>query len=89
MKAENPYAGPDVGEGLPPIGTFTPKLWNSKVEANLKLWESPQFNWLTEVDDNLPESEWDSDAERVMSVVPLVVKAQNHQLGVIVRQTAA
>jgi phage tail sheath gpL-like len=89
LKQENPFAGPDVGEGLPPIGTFTPKFWNAKVEANLYLWASPQFNWLTAVAENLPESEWDDDAERVMSIVPLVVKPQNHQLGIIARQVAA
>lgn len=89
LKTENPWAGPDVGEGLPPVGTFTPKLWNSKVEASLKTWASTDFNWLTDVENNLPESEWDSDAQRIMSIVPTVVKPQNHQLGVIVRQTAA
>jgi phage tail sheath gpL-like len=89
MRAENPYAGPDVGEGLPPIGTFTPMLWNAKVQANLELWASPQFNWITDVASNLPESEWNSNAKRVMSVVPVVAKPQNHQLGVEVRQVAA
>lgn len=89
MKEANPFAGPDVGEGLPPDGTFTPRLWNSRVQAELERWASPEFNWLTDVENNLPESVWDNDAKRVMSIVPTIVKPQNHQLGIIVRQTAA
>lgn len=89
LKEENPYTGPDVAEGLPPPGTFTPRLWNSKVTARLTEWASPSFNWLTDVENNLPESEWDADAKRIMSIVPVVVKPLNHQLGVVVKQTAA
>lgn len=89
VMAENPFMGPDVGEGMPPEGTLTPRLWNSRVEAKLRTWAEPPFNWLTDVDNHLPESEWDSDNKRIMSVVPNVVKPQSHQLGIIVRQTAA
>jgi phage tail sheath gpL-like len=89
LKASNPYAGPDVAEGLPPPGTFTPRLWNSKVTARMTDWASSGTDWVTDVENNLPESEWDSDAKRIMSIVPVVVKPLNHQLGVVVRQTAA
>ncbi len=88
-RAANPFMGPDVGDGLPEEGTITPRLWDSIVEANLREWASPRFNWLTDVDNNLPESEWDTDAKRIMGVAPTIVKPQSHQLGVIVRQTAA
>lgn len=90
MKVEAPYAGPDPSADeseAPPEDTFTPQLWNNHVYSRLKEWEAD--NWVTEVDDNLPESEWDSDAKRVMSVVDTVVKSQNHQLGLVVRQRAA
>lgn len=89
IKTENPYDGPDAEEGLPPPGTFTPRLWNGFAEAKLREWETERFNWITDVDNNLPESEWDSAGKRVMSVIPTVVKHQFHQLGIIVRQTAA
>ena len=89
LKIENPWAGPDIGDEAPPEGTFTPNLWNNHVYARLKLWETADFNWLTEVDDHPPEAEWDEDAERVMGLVDCVVKPLNHQLGLIVRQRAA
>src|SRR5512138_237291 len=89
LKEENPYTGPDVAEGLPPPGTFTPRLWNSKATARLTEWASPSFNWLTDVENNLPESEWDADAKRIRSIIPTVVKPQNHQLGLIVSQRAS
>lgn len=89
MKAANPYAGPDVSEGMPPEGTFTPRLWGSAVTRELKQWEGPAFNWLEQVDDNPVVTEWDSAGKRVMSVAPTVAKTQNHQVGVIVRQKAA
>jgi hypothetical protein len=88
-RAENPFMGPDVGEGLPEEGTLTPYLWNTIVESNLREWASPRFNWIHEVDANLPESEWDNDAKRIMGAVPTIVKPQSHQLGILVRQTAA
>jgi phage tail sheath gpL-like len=90
LKTENPYAGPDTSTtDAPPEGTFTPNLWKNHAYARLKLWEGPDFNWVQEVDDFPPEAEWDEDAERVMSVIDTVVKSQNHQLGLIVRQRAA
>jgi hypothetical protein len=89
MKVENPYAGPDVGDDLPPPGTLTPRALESAVTAQLKLWEGPDFNWLTAVDDHLPSVEWNTTAKRLMMVVPGVVKPQNHQCGIVVRQQAA
>lgn len=89
LKAANPFDGPDVEEGLPPIGTFTPKLWDSRVNALLEEWASSNFNWLQDVAANPSQSVWDPDAKRVMSLVPTIAKHQFHQLGILVRQTAA
>lgn len=89
MKAANPYAGPDVGDGAPPQGTFTPNLWNNRAYSLLKLWEGPDFNWVEQVDDYPPSSEWDTTAKRVMSLVDTIAKTQNHQIGIEVRQRAA
>lgn len=89
LREANPYAGPDVGVGLPPEGTFTPMLWISQATRDMKQWESEQFNWLTDVDANPIQAEWDSVGKRVMSIVPTIVKSHFHSLGIIVRQTAA
>lgn len=88
-KAENPYDGPNPEEGLPPAGTFCPKLWEGIVNAKLQEWAGPNFNWLQDVATNPCQALWDADAKRTMSLVPAIAKHQFHQLGVIVRQTAA
>jgi hypothetical protein len=89
MRAENPYAGPDISEELPPEGTLTPGLWKSSVFALMQRWEGPEYNWLEQVEANPPEATWDSTAKRIMSVIPTIAKTQNHQIGVIVRQQSA
>jgi len=86
VKSQNPYSGPDFEDALPPEGTLTPRVWDSTVNAQLAVWELPPFNWLTETAANPSQSEWDSDAKRIMGVVPTLVKPQDHQLGVVVRQ---
>lgn len=86
----NKWIGPDVEEGLPPPGTLTPMLWNSRVEARLQEWASERFNWLTEVDENPPQSEYQSGTPpKIMSIIPTIVKPLNHQLGLIIKQQAA
>jgi phage tail sheath gpL-like len=89
LKAGNPFDGPDVEEGLPPPGTFTPKRWEAEMNALLEEWASPRFNWLQDVDANPCQAVWDTVAKRTMSVVPTIAKHQFHQLGVLVRQQAA
>ncbi len=89
-KGNNQWCGPDPEEGLAPEGTLTPAYWNGRVQQKLKLWEESQFNWLTAVDQNLPQSEYQAGPPaRIMSIIPTVVKPKNHQLGLRVRQTAA
>lgn len=86
----NQWCGPDIEDQVSPQGVITPRQWNSRATQLLKSWETDQFNWLTEVDDNLPQSEYQSGPPaRIMSIVPTVVKPLFHQLGIVVRQQAA
>lgn len=89
LKAGNPYDGPDVEEGLPPPGTFTPRFWESQVNALLEEWASERNNWLQDVESNPCVAVWDPVAKRTMSVIPTIAKHHFHQLGILVRQTAA
>jgi phage tail sheath gpL-like len=89
LKAGNPHDGPDVSEGLPPAGTFTPRRWEAEVNALLEEWASERFNWLQDVKANPCQALWDPVAKRTMSVIPTIAKHLFHQLGVIVRQQAA
>jgi hypothetical protein len=85
----NQYVGPDPDEGEDglPEGTGSPNLWNADVYENLK--DAEAANWIQDVEDNLPLSEWNSAAKRIMSAVTVVVRSQNHQIGISVRQKAA
>lgn len=96
IREEMPYDGPDPSDGgLPPAssngtgGTLTPRYLKTAFTSELKRWEGPDFNWLTDVDTHPVQTVWDSAGKRVMAVVPTVVKHQSHQIGIIVRQTAA
>jgi phage tail sheath gpL-like len=85
----NPYAGPDPAsnERPAPEGVLTPTLWNASATKVLK--DAETANWIEAVDSNLPVSEWDAAAKRIMSAVPVVVRSKNYALGASVRQTAA
>ncbi len=86
----NQWCGPDIEDQVAPQGVITPRQWNSRVTQLLKSWETDQFNWLTEVDQNLPQSEYQSGPPaRIMSIVPTVVKPLFHALGLVVKQTSA
>lgn len=86
----NQWMGPDVEEGLAAAGVMTPRFWRDQVHAKLQLWETDQYNWLSDVESNKPKAEYQSGPPpRIMSIVPTVVKPKFHQLGLIVRQTAA
>lgn len=89
FSASNPYVGPDPADGEEPLpeGVGSPRLWNADVYAVLKNAEAA--NWLQEVDQNLPVSEFNDDADRLMTAAPNVVRKQNHAAGLSVRQTAA
>lgn len=85
----NQYVGPDPADGEEPLpeGTGSPKLWNADIYAVLK--EAEAANWVQDVDDHLPLSEWNSAAKRIMSAVTVVVRTQNHSVGISTRQMAA
>jgi phage tail sheath gpL-like len=86
--AANPFAGPDPdqanGEKDAPEGVATPTGWNVVIQSLLRDAETDKL--IYSVDDNLPVCEWDPDAERIMSSVPLAVRPLNHQLGNEIRQ---
>jgi phage tail sheath gpL-like len=85
----NEYVGddPDTGEEPPEEGVATPAFWKAEVVAINKLAESRK--WLQDVDANPPFVEYDHDAGRLMTAAPVVVRKQNHQLGISIRQVAA
>jgi len=89
FSAANPYAGPDPSDGQQPApqGTATPSLWVAEGTALLKQFEG--LNWLQDVDANPMIAEWNTTSKRIMSAVPNIVRAQNIQAGISVRQTAA
>ena len=89
MKAARPYSGPDVEEGLPEGDVFTPRVWESKVNAYLLERASPRYNWLQDVEANPCVAIWDPVAKRVMSEIPTIKKNQFHQLGMNINQTAS
>jgi phage tail sheath gpL-like len=85
----NQYVGddPDPGEEPPGEDVATPFFWKAEVVAVNKLAEGNK--WLQDVDANPPLVEYDDDADRLMTAAPIVVRKQNHQLGISVRQIAA
>jgi phage tail sheath gpL-like len=89
LRVENPYVGPNLAADLPPAGTLTPGLWESRVSALLQTWAGPDFNWLEQVESFPPKAEYDTTNGRIMSVVPTIAKTQFHQIGIVVRQQAA
>lgn len=89
FKANNPKVGRDsVGsEKAQPEGVGTPNLWNGAVIEVLKTAE--QNLWVQDVDANLPQTVLDTNRRALVSAVPVVVRWQQHSIGVSVRQQAA
>lgn len=89
FSAANQYVNDDPGEGEEPLpeGVGSPSLWNTDIVKVLK--DAEQRNWVTQVDSNLPVSQWNPTAKRIMSAVSVIVTPQNHQVGISVRQVAA
>lgn len=88
FSAANQYVGPDPAEGEEPLpeGVGSPRLWNADAYKVLK--DAEDSNWLQEVDDNLPVTEYNDVADRLMTAAPTVVRKQNHAIGISVRQVA-
>jgi len=93
LQVSNPFAGPDPaegeGSGNPDEGTLTPKVLSGNIVSLEQDWASASYNWITSITAWPPFVEWDSDADRLMTAVPVEVKKHNHQIGVDVRQVAA
>lgn len=86
FKPNNPYVTADValGQPEPPSGVATPSRWTARVTEYLKDREADL--WITQVATNLPASEFNDVAKRIMSAVPVVPLPIQHQIGVVVRQ---
>ena len=86
-KVGNPKVNsdPDPSQRDRPAGVATPKRWNQAVYGLLKGFETNL--WITDVDDNLPVSEFNTAARRIMSIIPVIPSFANHQTGISVRQT--
>ncbi len=83
----NPVCGPDYPEGENPPGDYdSPALFAAAVTAAMRDFEKDL--WITQVDDHLPEAEWNNAAKRIMAAVPMVVCPLNHQTGISVAQVA-
>lgn len=82
---------PAPEEPNPPDGVATPDTWNTLVTARLRAFERGDglpAPILSNVSDNLPISNFDSVAKRIMSAVVVVPAANQHQIGISVRQHA-
>lgn len=86
FSANNPYLSdePAAGAETPPSGTAYPSLWNAQMQFRMKVME--RANWLQDVDANPPVTEFQVD--RLMSAAPIIVRQQNHIVGIQSNQTA-
>lgn len=78
---------PSTNEKDPPAGVAYPSMWNDVLTGLLLDLESRK--WLTNVADNLPSSDWNDVAARIMSAVPTPVLPLQHQIGLSIRQLNA
>lgn len=89
FRPANPYVQDDPASGgkEPPEGVATPSRWNVEVQAREESWFAN--NWIEDPANNLPVSTYSSSYHAIVTNAPIVVRRVQHQLGVIVRQTAA
>jgi phage tail sheath gpL-like len=87
--AQNPNVQDNPGENdpLPPSGVAYPDLWNAEVISELRAEEAR--GTICQVSDNLPESEFNSAAQRIMTRMPVVPTPIQHAIGVLVPQLNA
>lgn len=85
FKIQNPKVGPDpAATARPaPAGLATPTGWNRQVTGILYGLQDNLI--VTNVVTNLPVSEYNVTAKRIMSIVPVVACPNQHQIGVSVR----
>ena len=88
-KLANPYIGPEpaAGQRKPPEGRGQPSTWNSTVTANI-MRKAEKNNWVIDVDNNLPQTEWSESQKCFLTAIPTVVCPIAHQLGASIRQIA-
>lgn len=75
---------PADGEKARRPGVATPTRWNQAVHGRLLDLEEKLF--ITDVDTNLPDSEYNVAGKRIMSVIPCVPSKPQHSIGCSVRQ---
>lgn len=87
--AQNPRVQDNPGENdpLPPAGVAYPDLWNSEIISVLR--DEERRGTICQVSDNLPESEFNDSAQRLMSRAPVVPTPINHAVGVLIPQLNA
>jgi phage tail sheath gpL-like len=94
FKPQNQFVAPDPapGEAARNSGVATPKIWTTYVKRKLRdLSDQPSGrNILTQVtlSQNQPQSEYNTELQGIMSIVPVIPLPANHSQGVSVRQGA-
>ena len=92
----NPRVADDssIDERRKPSGIITPSAWNAAVYGILKDFEAGRTGGvqiapiLINVDLNLPVSQFDPAAKRIMTALTVIPAPSNHQVGISVRQAA-
>ncbi len=89
FRPNNPHVqdNPASGAKEPPSGVATPDRWNAEVQARMESWFAN--NWIEDPANNLPVSTYSTSYHAIVTNAPVIVRRVQHQLGVIVRQTAA
>jgi phage tail sheath gpL-like len=81
----NEYVDDDPGEGEDfKQGRAYPKTWNATVEAELRRLEAD--NWITNVDENKPESEFVAAGKHIVTQLNVEVLPTHHRTGMRVAQ---
>lgn len=83
---------PSADEPRPPQGVAFPSLWAAEMTKQLRDLEQSTAGFppiLTQVSANLPVVDYDSTAQRIMAICPVVPLPLQHQIGVSVRQLNA
>lgn len=78
---------PNPSEPTPPSGMAYPSLWRAEMVNQLRQLEAATI--ITQVTQNMPIADYDSIAQRIMAICPVVPSPIHHQIGVSVRQLNA
>lgn len=80
---------PAPGAKERPAGVATPKLWTRRMKKMLQDLNEQLIVQYDLTDASQPVSGYDASARRIMSILPATPMANNHQIGVSVRQQNA